>query len=137
VERCYWVWCQARRPPLSGDFLHLKELFGRVARIAHGREFTHVTGPSQTGLNLRLGAEIREQMPPATQAQLLEAKGNQMPLTDDEAAAVDEGLDLYDALIDRLHDVPTPAGRTPHEIQQTDHSGSFVPLEDLGTPQAS
>ena len=55
----------------------------------------------------------------STKAQLLEAKDNlqrmlaSIPLTDDERAAVDDGHAALDALLDRLTDIPTPAGPTP------------------------
>jgi len=58
----------------------------------------------------------------STKAQLLEAKDNlqrmlaSIPLTDDERAAVDDGQTAVDALLDRLTDIPTPAGPTPREI---------------------
>jgi hypothetical protein len=39
-----------------------------------------------------------------------------VPLTDDERAAVDEGQVALDQLLERLVDVPTPAGATPREI---------------------
>jgi integrase len=58
----------------------------------------------------------------STKAQLLEAKNNlqrmltAIPLTDDERAAVDDGHDAVDALLARLHDVPTPAGPSPQQI---------------------
>ena len=58
----------------------------------------------------------------STKAQLLEAKDNlqrmraSIPLTDEERAAVDDGHAALDALLNRLADVPTPAGPTPHQI---------------------
>jgi integrase len=58
----------------------------------------------------------------STKAQLLEAKDNlqrmltTIPLTDDERAAVDDGNAALDALLDKLADVPTPAGPTPRQI---------------------
>lgn len=58
----------------------------------------------------------------STKAQLLEAKDNlqhmraTIPLTDDELAAVDDGHTALDALLNRLADLPTPAGPTPHQI---------------------
>lgn len=58
----------------------------------------------------------------SSKAQLLEASGNlqrmlaTIPLTDDERAAVDDGHTAVAALLDRLTDVPTPAGPTPREI---------------------
>jgi hypothetical protein len=39
-----------------------------------------------------------------------------IPLTDDERAAVDDGHTAVTALLDRLTDVPTPAGPAPREI---------------------
>jgi hypothetical protein len=54
--------------------------------------------------------------------QVLEAKDNlqrmlgSIPLTDDERAAVDDGQAALDKLLDRLADVPTPAGTTPRQI---------------------
>jgi integrase len=58
----------------------------------------------------------------SSKGQLLEAKNNlqqmlvNVPLTDDERAAVDEGQNALDRLLERLVDVPTPAGATPREI---------------------
>jgi integrase len=58
----------------------------------------------------------------STKAQLLEAKDNlqrmraTIPLTDDERAAVDDGHTAVTKLLDRLADVPTPAGPTPREL---------------------
>ncbi|MFW2243959.1 tyrosine-type recombinase/integrase [Rhodococcus opacus] len=58
----------------------------------------------------------------SSKAQLLEASGNlqrmlaSIPLTDDERAAVDDGHTAVTALLDRLADVPTPAGPTPREL---------------------
>src|SRR6201988_2815955 len=58
----------------------------------------------------------------STTAQLLEAKDNlqrmlaSIPLTDDERAAVDNDQAALDTLLNRLTDVPTPAGPTPREI---------------------
>jgi integrase len=58
----------------------------------------------------------------SSKAQLLEAKKNlqrmlaNVPLTDDEQAAVDDGQAALDRLLERLIDVPTPDGATPREI---------------------
>ena len=63
----------------------------------------------------------------------MEARGNlqrmlaQIPLTDDERAAVEDGAAAVQQLIERLHDVRTPSGPTPREITAT----SFVPLTEL------
>lgn len=62
----------------------------------------------------------------STQAQILEAKANLermqavMQLTEEERAAVDDGLVALVRLEGRLKDVPTPAGPTPREL---DHTG--------------
>jgi len=64
----------------------------------------------------------------STKAQILEGKANlsrmreDIPLRDEEVAAIEDGLELYDRLIERLADVPTPAGLSPREL------GTFVPL---------
>jgi integrase len=58
----------------------------------------------------------------SSKAQLLEARQNLqrmltvIPLTDDERAAVDDGHAALDKLLQRLAEVPTPAGTTPREI---------------------
>ncbi|MFZ3475102.1 hypothetical protein ACODT3_00440 [Streptomyces sp. 4.24] len=58
----------------------------------------------------------------SSKGQLLEAKENlqkmlaAIPLTDDERAAVDDGQAALDQLLERLADVPTPAGPTPRQI---------------------
>lgn len=58
----------------------------------------------------------------SSQAQLLEAKANllrlrqDIPLTEDEAAAVDDGVEALDRLCAQLAFVPTPAGPTPREL---------------------
>jgi integrase len=71
----------------------------------------------------------------STRAQLLEARGNlqrmlaQIPLTDDERAAVEDGTAAVERLVERLADVPTPAGPTPRRLDQSAH---FIPLATLG-----
>ena len=58
----------------------------------------------------------------SSQTQLLEAKANllrlkeDIPLTDDDRAAVDDGLEALEKLCAQLVDVPTPAGATPREL---------------------
>lgn len=58
----------------------------------------------------------------STQAQMLEAKTNllrlrqEIPLSDQELVAVDEGLTAYETLISRLSDVATPGGKTPRQL---------------------
>jgi hypothetical protein len=58
----------------------------------------------------------------STMAALLEGKNNllpmrqEIPLTDAEAAAVDDGAAALDSLPKRLANVPTPAGPTPLQL---------------------
>jgi integrase len=58
----------------------------------------------------------------STKGQLLEARANlermllQIPLTEDERAAVEDGQLALDDLLKRLVDVPTPAGPTPRQM---------------------
>jgi len=58
----------------------------------------------------------------SSRAQLLEAKANlqrmlvAIPLTDDEKAAVDDGQEALDKLLDRLADTPAPDGSTPRQL---------------------
>ncbi len=60
----------------------------------------------------------------STQAQLLEAKTNlermtqEVPLREEERAAVEDGLVAVEKLYARLLDIPTPAGPTPREIEE-------------------
>lgn len=67
-----------------------------------------------------------------SQVQLLEAKSNlqrmmqEIPLTDDECAAVEDGLQAVERLMQKLVDVPTPSGQTPRQL----HPGTgFIPLD--------
>ena len=61
----------------------------------------------------------------SSRAQLLEGADNlqrmlvSVPLTDDERAAVEDGHAVLNALVDRLRDVPSPAGPTPRSINAT------------------
>ena len=62
----------------------------------------------------------------SSQAQLLEGKANlqrmlqEIPLTEDERAAVEDGIAAMEKLCQQLADVPTPAGLTPNQLVQTD-----------------
>lgn len=76
----------------------------------------------------------------SSRAQLLEAKANlqrmltAIPLTDDERAAVDDGQDALDKLLDRLADTPTPDGSMSRQLA----CGSIEPplLQILPRPPA-
>jgi PHP family Zn ribbon phosphoesterase len=58
----------------------------------------------------------------STRAQLLEGKANlqrmrqEIPLSDVEVSAVEDGLAALGKLLDQLADVATPAGSTPREL---------------------
>jgi integrase len=58
----------------------------------------------------------------STKGQLLESKGNlqrmlaEIPLTEEERAAVEDGVEAVDRLIERLVDVATPTGQTPRQL---------------------
>lgn len=68
----------------------------------------------------------------SSQAQLLEANVNlqrmlqEIPLTPDEQAAVEDGLSAVARLAEKLVDVATPAGPTPRQLLV--ESGSVIPL---------
>jgi integrase len=59
----------------------------------------------------------------ATAAVLVEGKSNllrmrqEIPLTDAEMAALDDGVSALESLLNRLADVPTPAGQTPVQLR--------------------
>jgi hypothetical protein len=55
----------------------------------------------------------------------------EMPLDDDQRAAVEGGVDAMDALIANRRDVPTPDGRTPAQIAASARPTSFIPVADL------
>jgi hypothetical protein len=72
----------------------------------------------------------------SSKGQLLEAKDNlqemlaNIPLTDDERAAVDDGQTALDKLPERLADSPTPTGPTPRQIGAP---ATLLPVIDLTT----
>jgi hypothetical protein len=78
----------------------------------------------------------------STKAQLLEARGNlqkmvtAIPLTDDERAAIDDGQAALDRLLDRLADVPTPAGPTPRQLDLPDDA-RLLPIAEVRQPHSS
>jgi hypothetical protein len=61
----------------------------------------------------------------STMAALLEGKNNllrmrqEIPLSDAELAALDDGVSALESLLTRLADVPTPAGPTPLQLRDT------------------
>lgn len=74
----------------------------------------------------------------STQAQLLEGKANllhmlqEIPLSDEERAAVEDGIEAMEKLCQQLADVPTPAGPTPNQLS-TGNQGAktSIPLENV------
>jgi hypothetical protein len=56
-------------------------------------------------------------------AAFLEGKSNllrmrqEIPLTDAEMAALDDGVSALESLLSRLVDVPTPSGQTPVQLR--------------------
>ena len=74
----------------------------------------------------------------STKAQLLEAKDNlqrmlqAIPLTEEERAAVEDGAAAVDRLVQRLADVPTPAGPTPRDLSLK----TVIPLRPITAPQS-
>jgi len=60
----------------------------------------------------------------STRAQIIEGKANllrlkqEIPFTDEELAAIDDGIVLMEKLCEKLADVPTPSGQTPREIEE-------------------
>jgi hypothetical protein len=75
----------------------------------------------------------------SSRAQLLEAKANlqrmmrDIPLHEEERAAVEDGLAAVERLYIQLMDVPTPAGPTPRELRD----GTRRELPVLQTPATS
>ena len=75
----------------------------------------------------------------STRGQLLEAKENlqrmlaTIPLTEEERAAVEDGETALNQLLERLVDVPTPAGPTPRQLTANEDAVEST----LQAPQAS
>ena len=73
----------------------------------------------------------------SSEAQLLEAKQGmqrmlvEIPLTDDERAAVEGDQNAVGRLIDLLADTPTPAGPTPRALDDTSHEPVMPAPRDL------
>ena len=72
------------------------------------------------------------------QEQLVEGQANLVhmlefvSLTEDEKLLVTEGIDLHQVLIEKLQDVPTPAGPTPRELQASRQRESrVIPLQTV------
>jgi integrase len=74
----------------------------------------------------------------STQAQLLEGKTNllrmlqEIPLCEEERAAVEEGVEAMEKLCQQLVDVPTPAGLTPNQLETKERElKTVIPIEKV------
>lgn len=70
------------------------------------------------------------------QAQLLEGKANllhmlqEIPLSEEERAAIEDGVEAMEKLCQQLTNVPTPAGPTPNQLAKGHQDvGQIIPLE--------
>jgi len=70
--------------------------------------------------------------------QLVEGKANLVrklefvQLTEDEKLLVTKGIELHQALIEKLIDVPTPAGPTPRELDaQRQGETKMIPIKNV------
>jgi hypothetical protein len=74
----------------------------------------------------------------STQAQLLEGKANlvhmlqEIPLSEEERAAVEDGIEAMEKLCQQLADVPTPAGPTPNQLSTAQQKiPTVIPVEKV------
>jgi integrase len=69
--------------------------------------------------------------------QIVEGKANllrmkqELSLTEEEVAAVDDGLAALDTLQQRLADVPTPAGPTPRQLEASPQHPGFIAVQTV------
>jgi hypothetical protein len=69
--------------------------------------------------------------------QIIEGKANllrmkqELSLTEEEVAAVDDGLTALDTLQEKLADVPTPAGPTPRQLETSDQQSVFIAVQTV------
>jgi integrase len=69
--------------------------------------------------------------------QIIEGKANllrmkqELSLTEEELAAVDDGLTALDTLQEKLADVPTPAGPTPRQLETSDQQSVFIAVQTV------
>ncbi len=73
----------------------------------------------------------------SSREQIIEGKANllrmnqELSLTEEEVAAVDDGLAALDALQQKLADVPTPVGSTPRQLQASDQHTVFISVQTV------
>lgn len=69
--------------------------------------------------------------------QILEGKANllrmkqELALTEEEVAAVDDGLTALDSLQKKLADIPTPAGPTPLQLEENLQHTGFIAVQTI------
>lgn len=74
------------------------------------------------------------------QAEWLQAKQNlqhmlqEIPLTDDEQRAVEDGVSAIETLQQKLLDTPTPSGQTPRQLLA---SNGFIPVQSISIKQVN
>jgi len=79
----------------------------------------------------------------SSRAQLLEGKANllrlrqEIPLSDDEIRAVDDGIDAHTALVAKLADVATPDGNLPDGHKPRGHDDDHVMVQTADRTQSS
>jgi integrase len=73
----------------------------------------------------------------SAKALFLESKANllmmrqEIPLTEDEIAAVDEGVEAMEKLCNKLADVPTPSGSTPRQMYSEEEAKPLIQITRL------
>ena len=74
----------------------------------------------------------------STQAQLVEGKANllhmlqEIPLSEEERAAVEDGVEAMEKLCQQLADIPTPAGPPPNQLLTgSERTKTIIPLEKV------
>ena len=73
----------------------------------------------------------------SSRAQILEGGAHlqrmlqEIPLTDDERAAVEEGIEALEKLSSQLANVPTPAGPTPRQLVGKPGDTGFIALQSV------
>ena len=80
----------------------------------------------------------------STLEQLVEGKANlvrmleYVKLTEDEQQLITEGIELHQALIEKLVDTPTPAGPTPRELETSlQFERKMIPVKEVRKQEKS
>jgi hypothetical protein len=73
----------------------------------------------------------------STREQVLEGKANllqmkqELSLTEEEMAAIDDGLVAFATLQQKLADTPTPSGPTPSQLEESQKPPAFIPVQRI------